>query len=362
MSENSAYYASQLRHELSLRNRAFALQRRLGHVESLGGMPVTVYQPHPTRRRHGNFFDESYAAIVAIPEWRKRLNKVLTQAKSSLPRSGRGWKELDSSMSSDALLMNIFCCPYVSDDPRILALVGSDAAELPQFGWRARVPLKSGRADRTEVDMKLGNMLFEAKLTESDFQSAAATVLRRYRDFEQVFEPDELPRELPRVPDELPEVSSQLSEDPSEPPVLPRELSEARDEPTEDGSELSNARRESPENPDELPEAPGQLPQEQGKLRSYQLIRNVLAAYASDCGFCVLLDARRPDLIESWYAILRCVRPMDLRVRCKVLTWQELCTLLPEPLREFLDAKYGIVAPGQTPSPIAADDDSEGKE
>ncbi len=38
---------------------------------------------------------------------------------------------------------------------------------------------------------------------------------------------------------------------------------------------------------------------------------------------------------------------MDLRVRCKVLTWQELCTLLPEPLREFLDAKYGIVAPAR---------------
>src|SRR5271157_2791758 len=99
MNAGSAYYASQLRQELSLRNRAFALQRRLSHVESFGGMPVTVYQPHPTRRRHGNFFDESYAAMLAIPEWRKRLDKVHTQAKSSLPNSGRGWKELDSSMS-----------------------------------------------------------------------------------------------------------------------------------------------------------------------------------------------------------------------------------------------------------------------
>ena len=174
MTAGSAYYASQLRHELSLRNRAFALQRRLSHVESFGGMAVTVYQPHPTRRRHGNFFDESYAAMLAIPEWRKRLEKVHTTAKSSLPRSGRGWKELDSSMSSDALLMNIFCCPYVSDDPRVLGLFGIEAAELPQFGWRARVPLKKGTADRTEVDMKLGNMLFEAKLTESDFQSGEA--------------------------------------------------------------------------------------------------------------------------------------------------------------------------------------------
>ena len=230
--------------------------------------------------------------MLAIPEWRKRLEKVHTQAKSSLPRSGRGWKELDSSMSSDALLMNIFCCPYVSDDPRVLGLFGIEAAELPQFGWRARVPLKKGTADRTEVDMKLGNMLFEAKLTESDFQSAKPAVLRGYRDFEEVFDADE-------------------------------------------------------------------LPEEEGKLVSYQLIRNVLAAHANDCGFCVLLDARRPDLIESWYAILRCVRPIDLRVRCKVLTWQELSAVLPEPLCEFIDLKYGIVAPGQIPSKVFNENDLE---
>jgi hypothetical protein len=283
MSANSAYYASQLRLELSLRNRAFALQRQLPHVESYGGMAVTVYQPHPTRRRHGNFFDESYAAMLAVPEWHRRMEKVHTQAKTSLPRSGRGWKELDSSMSSDALLMNIFCCPYVADDPQLLGLLGIDTAEPPEFGWRARVPLTTGHADRTEVDMKLGDMLFEAKLTESDFQSAKASVLRGYRDFEEVFDAEELPR---------------------------------------DGE----------------------------KLASYQLIRNVLAAHASGCGFCVLVDARRPDLIESWYAILRCVRPVELRVRCKILTWQELCGALPEPLVEFLDAKYGIVAPGQPPA------------
>lgn len=285
MTAGSAYYASQLRYELSLRNRAFAMQQRLSHVESFGGMAVTVYEPHPTRRRHGNFFDESYAAMLAIPEWRKRLEKVHTQSRSSLPRSSRGWKELDSSMSSDALLMNIFCCPSVADDSRVLGLLGCESDALPQFGWRARVPLRSGLADRTEIDMKLGNMLFEAKLTESDFQSADASVLRRYRDFEDVFETAELPKETAG-----------------------------------------------------------------GKLASYQLIRNVLAAYASDCGFCVLLDARRPDLVESWYAVLRCVRPVDLRVRCKTLTWQELSEVLPEPLREFLDAKYGIVAPGQTPT------------
>jgi hypothetical protein len=283
MTASSAYYASRLRLELSLRNQAFALERRLLHVESYGGMPVTVYEPHPTRRRHGNFFDESFAAMLAIPEWRKRLEKVHTEAKRCLPRNRRGWKELDSSMSSDALLMNIFCCPYVADDPRLMGLLGVDTAERPEFGWRARVPLRNGSADRTEVDMKLGDMLFEAKLTESDFQSAEAAVLGGYRDFEEVFDAAELPR---------------VGE----------------------------------------------------KLAAYQLVRNVLAAYASDRGFCVQVDARRPDLIESWYAILRCIRSVDLRVRCKTLTWQELCVVLPDPLVEFLDAKYGIVAPGRDPA------------
>jgi hypothetical protein len=293
MSPTSAYYASQLRYELSLRNRAFAGQRRLSHVESYGGMGVTVYQPHARKPRHGNFFDESYAAIVAIPEWRKRLEKVHAQGDESLPKSSRRWKELDSSMSSDALLMNVFCCPYVSDDPRVMALLGIEEPALPEFGFRPRVPLKGGLADRTEVDMKLGSMLFEAKLTESDFQTADARVVAGYRDFETVFESDE-------------------------------------------------------------------LPVEGGKLAAYQLIRNVLAAEASGCGFCVLLDARRPDLLEGWYAVLRCVRPGELRMRCKVLTWQELSAVLPEPLCEFLDQKYGIVAPGLTPSAVPHIEESFG--
>jgi len=198
-------------------------------------------------------------------------------------------------MSSDALLMNIFCCPYVSDDSRVLGLLGIEDAELPQFGWRARAPLKSGLTDRTEVDMRLGNMLFEAKLTESNFQSADKRVLCGYRDFEEVFDAEDLPR---------------------------------------DGE----------------------------KLVSYQLIRNVLAAYACQCGFCVLLDVRRPDLMESWYGILRCIRPVELRTRCKMLTWQELSGILPDELREFLDLKYGIVAPGRVPAKLLNANDLSGEE
>jgi hypothetical protein len=79
---------------------------------------------------------------------------------------------------------------------------------------------------------------------------------------------------------------------------------------------------------------------------SYQLLRNVLAAYALNLSFCVLVDARRPDLREHWYTAMRCVRPMDLKTRCKVLTLQEVAQVLPLRLRNFLDLKYGIVAAG----------------
>ncbi|MGC2110345.1 MAG: hypothetical protein WA655_12565 [Candidatus Korobacteraceae bacterium] len=280
-----AYFASELRRELSARNRCFAAQRELPHVQSYGGVPVVVYRPHENECRHGNFVDESYAAILSHAAWQKRLSKTHAQARTSLPKCERGWRELDSSNSSDALLMNIFCYPGVAGNSVVASLLGIEAAQLPEFGLKARVPLKNGRVDRTEVDMRLGDLLVEAKLTESDFQSKSIAPVQGYRDFKTVFEP----RLLPKAGD---------------------------------------------------------------CFLSYQLIRNVLAAHANGCSFCVLLDARRPDLVESWYEVMRAVRLSDLRLRCKVLTWQELSEALPGAVRKFLDLKYGIVAPGRVASSI----------
>ena len=79
-----------------------------------------------------------------------------------------------------------------------------------------------------------------------------------------------------------------------------------------------------------------------GKLSGYQLIRGTLAAYATGLSFSVFCDARRPDLIQAWYGILRAVRAADLRCRLKLLTWQELASVLPLNLQEFLAVKYGI--------------------
>jgi hypothetical protein len=173
--------------------------------------------------------------------------------------------------------------PASFDDKKVSLTLGIEAGVIPQFGFPARVPLKNGKLDRTEVDMKIGALLLESKLTETDFQIKDANGVKRYRDLERVFEC----RQLPHV---------------------------------------------------------------NGKYVSYQLIRNVLAAHALQLSFCVLLDARRPDLIESWYAIMKCVRISDLRTRCKVLTWQELSEPVSRDLQEFLDLKYGIMPTGRSPS------------
>jgi hypothetical protein len=68
----------------------------------------------------------------------------------------------------------------------------------------------------------------------------------------------------------------------------------------------------------------------------------VLAAEAEAANFCVLCDARRPDLIEAWYAIMRAVRSYQLQARLRLSTWQELAHVLPPTLSRFLEQKYGI--------------------
>ena len=144
MAAPATIYATQLRQELAERNRVWAKVRP--HVESFGSNPVIVYEPE--NGRHGNFYDPAYSAITAHPDWPRRFDKIHAQGRS-LPRPpldpARRWRELDSCMSSDALLMNILCTPGVSDSPTVRGLLGIDnPADQPAFGFRARVPLANG--------------------------------------------------------------------------------------------------------------------------------------------------------------------------------------------------------------------------
>ena len=316
-------YAGALRQELAARNREWAQGRP--HVESYGGDPVIVYAP--CEGCHGNFFDPAYAHIERRPEWAKRFAKIHTGGRG-LPKNpedaARKWRELDSSMSSDALLMNFFCTPGVVESAAVRRMLGVDADDLPAFGWKAKVPLKNGRFDRTEVDMRWGDLLVEAKLTESDFQTRSAALLERYCDFEAVFDPELLPGVAIRLTRR-----KQALEFPEE---FTQEWEAPADENAAIAAEFQAGIAERAEQA---------APAERG-LAGYQLIRNVLAAHAHGLRFCVIHDERRPDLREQWFAVMRAVRSADLRTRCQVLTWQELARAVPGYLQAFLEAKYGI--------------------
>ena len=182
-----------LRRELIARNAAYAEMAQLPHVMSYGKPSVVVYRQSDCGRYHGNFINASYREILKRPEWKRRLQKVYTQAKQSLPKDNV-WCELDSCTSSDALLMNIFCYPHLTKSRDLALILGTERGDIPTFGFMPRVPLIRNTVERTEVDMKLGNVLFEAKLTETDFQIQSSVQVEQYRDLEEVFDCDKLPR------------------------------------------------------------------------------------------------------------------------------------------------------------------------
>jgi hypothetical protein len=107
-------YAALRRQEITARNATYAALNRVPYVTSYGDLPVVVYQQSECGRHHGNFISASYQTILKQADWRRRLQKVHSQGKRSLPKGDRIWRELDSSTSSDALLMNIFCYPGVA--------------------------------------------------------------------------------------------------------------------------------------------------------------------------------------------------------------------------------------------------------
>lgn len=265
-----------LRAELSVRGMRFAAKHGLLYEQTDGTVPSVIFgRGEPSG--HGNFHPRTYEAICARPEWARRLRKVHTAHRRVRARADWQWMELDCANSSDALLMNVFCYPGVLDCAAVRATLGVAAGAVPEFGVKPRTPLHGGKHDTTEIDMRVGDLLVEAKLTESDFQTAKTSLIVRYRDLEEVFDPDD-------------------------------------------------------------------LPMRNGRVLGYQLIRGTLAAYAIGCSFCVLCDDRRPDLIEPWYAVMRAVRSFELRCRLKLLIWQELASVVPPELREFLAEKYGITS------------------
>jgi hypothetical protein len=267
-----SWSAALLRRDLNARAYEFARVQNLLHDVSPGSSPVVIFG-RDEHGRHGNFHPASDLCISANPDWLRRLTKVHTASRRSRVRKDWRWMELDSANSSDALLMNIFCHPEVFNGltlaPKVASLLNIEAVSHPDFGVTPGVPLLKGGVDRTEIDLQLGDLFLEAKLTEGNFQVANVGLIERYRDFEAVFDVERIPRKG------------------------------------------------------------------EGAILGYQLIRSVLAAFNSGATFCVLCDARRHDLIETWYSVLTAVHHPGFVWRLKLLTWQELALALPSHLRAF---------------------------
>jgi hypothetical protein len=131
-----------------------------------------------------NFLSKSYENISKNHDWSDRLKKRHPQVQSAY--------EMQSSNSSDALLMSIFCHPKLNCWKGILNLFGVPDIK-PEFGIKPELRLKSGHGDRTEIDLAFENIIVEAKLTETDFTQKSVSVVKNYTDIEKVFHFNNLP-------------------------------------------------------------------------------------------------------------------------------------------------------------------------
>ena len=187
-------WAGKLRLKLAQKAECFAHTHDVTYYKSLGKSAPTILFPGDlVNLRHGNFIGESYAAILENPTWAQRLKKAHSQ-RHSLPEDRRcDARELDSSNSSDALLMNCFCYPGAA--ARIFqSCLPSMPTGPVEFGVAGKVPLCNTKSDTTKLDMRAGKVIFEAKLTEADFTTKLRPIVERYRDLNTVFDVTLLPK------------------------------------------------------------------------------------------------------------------------------------------------------------------------
>ena len=132
-----------------------------------------------------NFFPASFKAIQANATWASRLEKQHQKVKWA--------KEMQSSNSSDALLMNIFCHPKIGSWKGVSDLLGATSVQ-PVFGEKPLVKKQGTNGDATEIDLALDGVFVEAKLTESDFTEKQVAAVEAYTDLEKHFCTDLLRR------------------------------------------------------------------------------------------------------------------------------------------------------------------------
>lgn len=224
-----------------------------------------------------NFHAKSWISINGNKQFKARTVKVHSHFKNNKPKV----YEMQSSNSSDALAMNVFCYPDFTKWDGVKKLFKVQDFPSIEFGFKAKVHKINGKAidgDETEVDVFVNkSIIIECKLTEEGFTKKSKAEVDKYKNFSSVFHTDK-------------------------------------------------------------------LLQSDTKYFNYQLIRNILAAHQHDCRFILICDMRRPDLANSFCQTVRCIqdRHLDLRTNCEIIYWQDIAQVVGKDLKDFLKEKYGI--------------------
>lgn len=142
-----------------------------------------AYNIHPSaiifKNLEDNFLPSSFQSIKKNPQWKSRTLKVHAKLKD-------GTLEMQSSNSSDALLMNIFCNPGVGKWTGLQKLLHIDTSSVVEFGWNPS--FENEVLHPTEIDMRIGNRIFESKLSEESFTEKEKGIVEKYSDFHTVFD------------------------------------------------------------------------------------------------------------------------------------------------------------------------------
>lgn len=125
-----------------------------------------------------NFYPETFANICDKIDYKKRLDKP----HSKVPN----FKEMQSSNSSDALLINFFIHPKIREWKSLRDLISINQSDDIEFGWNPQFDNEANH--KTEIDMKIGNSIFEAKLTEKDFTSKELQIVLGYSNVENIID------------------------------------------------------------------------------------------------------------------------------------------------------------------------------
>ena len=128
-----------------------------------------------------NFYTDSYNNIDKISEYKVRLEKQHSHFAKEL-----GIREMQSSNSSDTLLMNIFTYPNILKWKSIRDLLSVNEYDKIEFGWNPGFENETSRS--TEIDMRIGDVIFEAKLTEQDFTSKELSIVRTYHKVDDIID------------------------------------------------------------------------------------------------------------------------------------------------------------------------------